>query len=666
MPDDTIRVSDLTTNAELNLYFVLWVDIVGYSPLGIKKAVEAVTELDRAVKNCPTYVAAHNDGQVIEISTGDGFGLVFRHDALNPVRCALELREEIRRTSKIRLRMGIHIGPAETRTTNLAGNLDVHGDAVNTAARIISLANPGEILVSGQAHEILRHVEAVEGMFEEAGTHFVKHGQSITVFRLLEKRPAPHVPNWIEKRELSLASKIVERNKDSGRALASAPVIAKRLAEIRRDAFLGVLILAVALVLSVPIETSRPGHDVKQWAYEKLQSNLLSPAGPVPVVVVDIGRKLDKDDAGTTDLNALKEVLDGVEEQGPAAVAIDIDFGYLPIAKRWLDDDDIVVGAAYEYSKKGKPVYLTVKRMLYRQDPQQWLGAEEYQGMVVHPFFTDSEVVAGPTTLARWIVLGKNKIPSLVERLVTHYSPLRKPDNEPPQFLKGAVSQYAEPETKLEDLTFSNGEGGSVKQPSEVLRQSFYLNFSALDKIKAQTIHAETKADVTADPRKASLLKDAMVIIGSVDPERDGWVRPDTHVREAGIYLHAVGAYTAAKAPLYEFKPWARTILNTVTLLVILGSVLVVRLAYVARIPTVRGGALSVFFTLCMAGLTYALGAWLVRSYSIFWTDFLLSACLILFHPRFEHEIVRAWKTARALLNRGWNAIVFRSARSEG
>jgi len=95
--------------------------------------------------------------------TGDGFLAIFDGTA-RAVRCAAVIRDSVRELG-IQIRAGIHTGEVE-----IVPN-DVRGVAVHTAARILSLAAPGEILVSGTTHELL----AGSGLpFEDRGSHELK------------------------------------------------------------------------------------------------------------------------------------------------------------------------------------------------------------------------------------------------------------------------------------------------------------------------------------------------------------------------------------------------------------------------------------------------------------------------------------------------------------
>ena len=95
--------------------------------------------------------------------TGDGFLAIFDGTA-RAVRCAAAIRSSVSELG-IQIRAGIHTGEIE-----IVPN-DVRGVAVHTAARILSLAQPNEILVSGTTYELL----AGSGLpFDDRGSHELK------------------------------------------------------------------------------------------------------------------------------------------------------------------------------------------------------------------------------------------------------------------------------------------------------------------------------------------------------------------------------------------------------------------------------------------------------------------------------------------------------------
>jgi class 3 adenylate cyclase len=96
-------------------------------------------------------------------TTGDGFLAVF-DSPTRAVGCAAEMVGSTGATG-IEIRVGIHTGEVE-----LVGD-DVRGIAVHAAARVLELANPGEVLVSSTTAGLL---EGSNTVLEDAGVHELK------------------------------------------------------------------------------------------------------------------------------------------------------------------------------------------------------------------------------------------------------------------------------------------------------------------------------------------------------------------------------------------------------------------------------------------------------------------------------------------------------------
>ena len=117
-------------------------------------------------------LAAHNEsaervidrlgGRLVK-TTGDGVLALFA-SAEGAVRAAVAVRDAVQAVD-LEIRSGVDTGEVELLTG------DVRGLAVHAAARILGLAAPGEVLVSGTTRDLL---EASELRFEDRGRHALK------------------------------------------------------------------------------------------------------------------------------------------------------------------------------------------------------------------------------------------------------------------------------------------------------------------------------------------------------------------------------------------------------------------------------------------------------------------------------------------------------------
>jgi len=132
---------------------VMFTDTVGFT--ASTQANEGRTlELLRQQADLLRPLIALHQGREIK-STGDGF-LVEFDSALKAVQCAVNIQRRINdRNSEggqapIRIRIGVHLGDI------VQNGADILGDAVNIAARIEPLAEPGGICVSSAVYDQVR------------------------------------------------------------------------------------------------------------------------------------------------------------------------------------------------------------------------------------------------------------------------------------------------------------------------------------------------------------------------------------------------------------------------------------------------------------------------------------------------------------------------------
>ncbi len=131
----------------------MFTDTVGYTASTQSNEGRTIDLLRQQTEVLRPIVALHQ-GREIK-STGDGF-LVEFDSALKAVQCAVNIQRRLyERNSEgglapIRIRIGVHLGDV------VQNGSDILGDAVNIAARIEPLAEPGGVCVSGAIFEQVR------------------------------------------------------------------------------------------------------------------------------------------------------------------------------------------------------------------------------------------------------------------------------------------------------------------------------------------------------------------------------------------------------------------------------------------------------------------------------------------------------------------------------
>ena len=137
----------------------MYTDVVGFTASAQANEADALARL-REQEGIVRPLFEPFKGREIK-STGDGF-LVEFESALGALECAVEIQRRMReRNSKkprmpLELRIGIHVGDVEE-----SGG-DIFGDAVNVASRIVPLADPGGICLSGQVFDHVQNKVAYQ------------------------------------------------------------------------------------------------------------------------------------------------------------------------------------------------------------------------------------------------------------------------------------------------------------------------------------------------------------------------------------------------------------------------------------------------------------------------------------------------------------------------
>ena len=220
--------------AERRLVSVLFADLVSFTTLSEHRDPEAMRDmLERYFERCRTVIARY--GGVVEKFIGDAVMAVWgtpvarEDDAERAVRAGLDLVATVLELGEqlgmpeLRVRAGLVTGESAVNVGAEHAGM-VIGDAVNTASRIQSLAEPSTVLVDDATHRATER--AVQ--YEDAGTHEVKgREQLVHVHKALRvlggvggsRRGSGLEPPFVGRdQELRTIISAVERVRTEGRA----------------------------------------------------------------------------------------------------------------------------------------------------------------------------------------------------------------------------------------------------------------------------------------------------------------------------------------------------------------------------------------------------------------------------------------------------------------
>lgn len=127
---------------------ILFADVVNYCRMIEVDVLRTVSHLERLRMDVIGPIAEDYGADIVRNIGGDGLVISFA-DPLLAVRCAVGLQARVQSNEcywsideQLRFRMGIAMGSV------LLANGDLHGNAMNVAARLQALAEPGEIWVT--------------------------------------------------------------------------------------------------------------------------------------------------------------------------------------------------------------------------------------------------------------------------------------------------------------------------------------------------------------------------------------------------------------------------------------------------------------------------------------------------------------------------------------
>jgi class 3 adenylate cyclase len=170
---------------------ILAADVFGYSRLTAENEEDALRTL-KGHRGVIDRLIARHEGRIFN-TAGDSVLAEFG-SAVEAVRCAISIQEELRvrnaqiaENRRMDFRIGINVGDV------LVDGDDLYGDGVNIAARLESIAAPGNICISGSVFALVKN--KLSYGFEDIGPQTMKNiPEPVAAFRLTPALSAPQAP----------------------------------------------------------------------------------------------------------------------------------------------------------------------------------------------------------------------------------------------------------------------------------------------------------------------------------------------------------------------------------------------------------------------------------------------------------------------------------------
>jgi TolB-like protein/class 3 adenylate cyclase/Tfp pilus assembly protein PilF len=254
--------SEVKKEIELEIAYVLFIDIVGYSKVLINEQRRLLETLNQIVRDTDQFRKAEANGRLISIPTGDGMALVFYNTPEAPVECALEISRADKEHPELSLRMGVHSGPV-SGVVDVNGRANIAGAGINIAQRVMDCGDGGHILLSKHVAEDLEQYGHWHRHLHDLGECEVKHGGRVSVVNLYtEDLGNPEVPATFRRARQKEATP-VRRDKSSKTWIAAGVIVA---------------LLAAALFAYEFMRSRSPSHLEGGASFDTLRTDSATPS----------------------------------------------------------------------------------------------------------------------------------------------------------------------------------------------------------------------------------------------------------------------------------------------------------------------------------------------------------------------------------------------------
>jgi class 3 adenylate cyclase len=163
---------------------VLFLDIVEYSKKPVSDQLQLKQEFNRVLTRALEQVPARDR---IILDTGDGAAVTFMGDPEDALFASMAVRDS---AGAVAVRLGVNLGPVRL-VKDLNGQMNIIGDGINVAQRVMSFARPGQLLVSRSFYEVVSCLSRdYANLFHHEGARTDKHVREHDVYSVVGGTPA--------------------------------------------------------------------------------------------------------------------------------------------------------------------------------------------------------------------------------------------------------------------------------------------------------------------------------------------------------------------------------------------------------------------------------------------------------------------------------------------
>ena len=163
---------------------VVFADLVAYSKGSTGEQIDAKQGFNALLSAALSAIPAKDR---ITLDTGDGAAICFMGDPEDALYTAMYLRQNAGGNS---MRIGVHLGPI-TRFDDNSGQPNQVGDGINAAQRVMSFAEPGQVVASRSYRDVITCLSReYETLFTFSGARRDKHVREHEIYIIGESTTA--------------------------------------------------------------------------------------------------------------------------------------------------------------------------------------------------------------------------------------------------------------------------------------------------------------------------------------------------------------------------------------------------------------------------------------------------------------------------------------------
>jgi class 3 adenylate cyclase len=162
---------------------VLFLDIVEYSKKPVAEQLQLKQAFNQALGKALAQVASRDR---IILDTGDGAAVTFVGDPEDALFASMAMRDLL---GPVPVRLGVNLGPVRL-VKDLNGQMNIIGDGINVAQRVMSFSRAGQLLVSRSFYEVVSCLSRdYQNLFHHEGSRTDKHVREHEVYSVVGGTP---------------------------------------------------------------------------------------------------------------------------------------------------------------------------------------------------------------------------------------------------------------------------------------------------------------------------------------------------------------------------------------------------------------------------------------------------------------------------------------------